>query len=61
MPKKNLEERPQALIVLKGKIVQHCMDVRKTTGVSITALVRSALLEWFQRHSGEPGVERINF
>jgi len=59
MPEMNLEERPQALIVLKGKIVRRCMNIRKTTGVPITALVRSALLEWFQHHEGEPGVETI--
>lgn len=49
----------QALILLKGKLVEHCMMVREKTGIPITALVRTALLEWFQRHEGEPGVKAM--
>lgn len=54
------ENKPQALILLKGELVRQCMKVRTKTGTPITALVRTALYEWFKRHDGEPGVQKIS-
>jgi hypothetical protein len=60
MPKKTDEKnKPQALILLKGELVQRCMDIREKTGTPITALARTALFEWLQRHDGEPGVRGV--
>jgi len=57
--KNNKENKPQALVLLKGELVRRCMGVRKKTGTPITVLVRTALYEWFKRHDGEPGVQSI--
>ena len=59
MRNRNDDELPQANVLLKGKLVSRCMKIRKTTGMPITAIVRTALLEWFAEHDGEPGVAKI--
>ena len=50
---------PRTLVYLRGELARRCSRVKKTTGISTAALVRTALLEWFSHHEGEPGVETI--
>lgn len=59
--RKKSENKPYALILLNGKLASHCQKIRSKTGIPITALVRSALFEWFAKHDGEPGVSKIKF
>ncbi len=53
--------KPQMNVILNGAIAERCLKIKAITGIATAALVRTALLEWFQNHDGEPCVQKISF
>jgi len=55
-----IDEKAQ-VVRIGGELAVKMRKLNQKTGIPARSLVRVAVLEWFQRHDGEPGVEQIKF